>query len=156
MQRITITLDDDLADDLDAWMETHGAQSRSEAMRDLLRRGMAAQTTPPEGAQCYAVVSYVADLTTRNLAARLPQDRLNRHDQAVATLSVPLDHSHAVEVSVMRGEACAISQYAQALFLERGIYHGTLGVIPVEADSHSHSHPEDAHTHHHMRVLPGF
>lgn len=176
MQRTTITLDDELAADLEAWLDAHGAQSRSEAIRDLLRRGLAARAEPPEGAECYGVVSYVADLSTRNLAARLPQGRLDRHDQTVAALSVPLDHRHSVEVAVMRGDARAVTGYAEALFLERGIMHGTLGMIPVTRDdaahvhdtpaaeaaphSHGHDHAEEeeqhAHAHHHMRVLASF
>jgi Arc/MetJ-type ribon-helix-helix transcriptional regulator len=40
MQRITITLDDDLMKDLDAMIATHGYQNRSEAIRDLTRAGM--------------------------------------------------------------------------------------------------------------------
>lgn len=176
MQRTTITLDDELAADLEAWLDAHGAQSRSEAIRDLLRRGLAARAEPPEGAECYGVVSYVADLSTRNLAARLPQGRLDRHDQTVAALSVPLDHRHSVEVAVMRGDARAVTGYAEALFLERGIMHGTLGMIPVARDdaahvhdspaagaephSHGHHHAEEeeqhAHAHHHMRVLASF
>lgn len=157
MQRTTITLDDDLAADLDVWLRAHGAQSRSEAIRDLLRRGMASQAEPPKGAGCYGVVSYVADLSTRNLAARLPQGRLDRHDQTVAALSVPLDHSHSVEVAVMQGDARDVMDYAEALFLERGIMHGTLGLIPVVRDSSAHvHHDEHEHAHHHMRVLQGF
>ena len=40
MQRITITLDDDLMRDLDAMIVEHGYQNRSEAIRDLTRAGM--------------------------------------------------------------------------------------------------------------------
>ncbi len=35
MQRITITLDDDLMEELDAMIATHGYQNRSEAIRDF-------------------------------------------------------------------------------------------------------------------------
>lgn len=40
MQRITITLDDDLMDELDAMIAAHGYQNRSEAIRDFARAGM--------------------------------------------------------------------------------------------------------------------
>lgn len=169
MQRTTITLDDELAAELEAWLAAHGAQSRSEAIRDLLRRGLAARAEPPQGAECFAVVGYVADLSTRNLAARLPQGRLDRHDQTVAALTVPLDHSHSVEVALMRGDARSVTRYAEALFLERGIMHGSLGLIPVEEDFHHHAHegapgasPDRAPTDHdcaghsHLRVRSSF
>ena len=40
MQRITITLDDELMADLDALIAERGYQNRSEAIRDLTRAGM--------------------------------------------------------------------------------------------------------------------
>ncbi|MFT3689419.1 nickel-responsive transcriptional regulator NikR [Paenirhodobacter sp.] len=157
MQRTTITLDNDLAAELDAYIAATGAQSRSEAIRDLLRRGLGARSRAPEGAGCYGVVSYVVDPSVRNLAARLPQGRLDRHDQTVSALSVPLDHSHALEVTVMRGPARVVSDYAEALFLERGVIHGNVALIPVAEDPAHHTHDADApHSHSHPRVLAGF
>ena len=40
MQRITITLDDDLMDELDQMIVEQGYQDRSEAIRDFTRAGM--------------------------------------------------------------------------------------------------------------------
>jgi CopG family nickel-responsive transcriptional regulator len=40
MQRITITVDDDLMVDLDRLIAKRGYQNRSEAIRDLARAGM--------------------------------------------------------------------------------------------------------------------
>ncbi|RWR08784.1 nickel-responsive transcriptional regulator NikR [Paenirhodobacter populi] len=157
MQRTTITLDDDLAAELEAYLARNGGQSRSEAIRDLIRRGLGQSALPPGGAGCYGIVSYVVDQSVRNLAARLPQGRLDRHDQTVAALSVPLDHSHAVEISVMRGAARDVSAYAEALFLERGVMHGALGLIPVAEDTVWHVHNDgSSHAHSHPRVLAGF
>ena len=44
MQRITITVDDDLMDDVDRLIERRGYQNRSEAFRDLARAGLAGIT----------------------------------------------------------------------------------------------------------------
>ena len=70
------------------------------------------------------MISCVIDQSVRNLATRVPQSRLDRHDQTVAALSVPLDHSTSIDVAVMRGRVDDVSSYAEALFLERGIMHG--------------------------------
>ncbi|MPL67226.1 CopG family nickel-responsive transcriptional regulator [Rhodobacter sp. 140A] len=158
MQRTTITLDDDLAAELDAYLDQTGAQSRSEAIRDLLRRALAARPSAPEEAECFGTVSYVVDPSVRSLATRLPQGRLDRHDQTVAALSVPLDHRHALEVAVMRGRVAEVRAYAEALFLERGVLHGTLGLIPVAEDAHHHHVHEGGgnHAHSHLRVLASF
>ena len=40
MQRVTITLDDELMAELDRMIVQHGYQNRSEAIRDFARAGM--------------------------------------------------------------------------------------------------------------------
>jgi CopG family nickel-responsive transcriptional regulator len=157
MHRTTITLDDDLASELDAFMAATGAQSRSEAIRDLVRRALAARPGGPDEASCFGVVSCVIDQSVRGLAARVPQSRLDRHDQTVAALSVPLDHSTVLDVTVMRGHVGSIASYAEGLFVERGVMHGTLGLIPVAESETVHVHNEgEPHAHSHLKVLPSF
>ena len=157
MQRITIAIDDDLAAALDAYIDGTGAASRSEAIRDLMRRGLSARPEAPVDAPCFGIVSYTIDQSVRTLATRVPQGRLDRHDQAVASLSVPLDHTTSVDVTVMRGPAGDVSAYAERLFLERGVMHGTLNLIPVAHDTHVHAHEDGAAgTHTQLRVRSGF
>ncbi|MGR7996746.1 nickel-responsive transcriptional regulator NikR [Xanthobacter sp. ZOL 2024] len=157
MQRTTITLDDDLAADLDAYMQATGAMSRSEAIRDLVRRGLSTRSGRPAEAHCFGIVSCTVDQAVRNLAARVPQGRLERHDQTVAALSVPLDHTTSIDIAVMRGHVADVSAYAEALFLERGVMHGALNLIPVVEDKVPHSHAEGTGTAHtHLRVRSGF
>ena len=148
MQRITITIDDNLAAELDAHMTATGASGRSEAIRDLVRRGLATVRSEPGDERCYGVVSCAVDQSVRQLAARIPQGRLDRHDQTIATLSVPLDHTTSIDVAVMRGRAADVTAYAEALFLERGVMHGSLGLIPVAEDKATHIH-EHGHSHEH-------
>lgn len=158
MQRTTIAIDDDLAAALDAYMEGTGAGSRSEAIRDLVRRGLSARSAAPAEAHCFGVVSCTIDQSVRNLAVRVPQGRLDRHDQAVAALSVPLDHTTSLDVTLMRGHVGEVSAYAEALFLERGVMHGALNLIPIAEDgTPPHAHEDGvAHTHRHLRVRSGF
>lgn len=157
MQRITIALDDALVDDLDAHLNAIGASSRSEAIRDLVRRGLATIPGAPQSAECYGVVSCAIDQSVRNLASRVPQSRLDRHDQTVASLSVPLDHSTSIDVAVMRGNVADVTSYAEALFLERGVMHGALGLVPVARDTVTHMHGDgSSHAHTHLKVKSSF
>ncbi|MCK0206620.1 nickel-responsive transcriptional regulator NikR [Starkeya koreensis] len=157
MQRITIAIDDDFAARLDAHMEASGATSRSEVIRDLVRRGLSARPEGPPSAHCLGVISCTIDQSVRNLAARVPQGRLERHDQTVAALSVPLDHTTSLEVTLMRGHVGDVSAYAEALFLERGVMHGSLALVPVDAGADRHVHNQGAaHEHTHLRVKSGF
>lgn len=157
MQRVTVTIEPALLDELDSYMRLSGATNRSEAVRDLVRRGLSRDGVPSDNSECVGVISYALDPTVRDLGRRVPQSRHAHHDRAVAALSVPLDHAAAVEVSVMRGSVGAVSAYANSLFLERGIRHGQLSLIPVrtEVEFHGHGHGKP-HSHSHLRVQESF
>ncbi|WP_339947491.1 nickel-responsive transcriptional regulator NikR [uncultured Albimonas sp.] len=155
MQRITIAIEDDLLDELDRHMQRSGATNRSEAVRDLLRRALRRDTA--RGADCIGMVSYTLDLSMRDLGRRVPQARHSRHDLAIAALSVPLDHSAAVEVTVMRGKVGDVEDYAHGLFAERGVRHGQLSLVPVEDVEETHPHGSgEAQPHSHLTLKDGF
>ncbi len=59
MQRVTITLDDDLLETLDSLSQRRGYNNRSEAIRDILRSAPAQEATQQHGTQGFAVLSYV-------------------------------------------------------------------------------------------------
>lgn len=154
MRRITITIDDALLARLDALMAASGAQNRSETLRDLVRRALSGQA--PAGAECLGVVSCVVDTARPDLARRLPQHRLAHHDSTIAALSVPLDHGAALEVIVAGGTVGRIDSFANALFLERGVRHGALALVPVERHVERHTHGGETHAHDHLHVRDSF
>src|SRR5690348_6313440 len=81
MQRLTITIDDDLVAEVDAFIAQHGYANRSEAFRDLLRSGLEHAATATAGnRQCIATLSYVYDHAARELPKRLTRDFHQHHD----------------------------------------------------------------------------
>jgi CopG family nickel-responsive transcriptional regulator len=149
MQRITITIDDDLLTTLDALMEQRGYPSRSEALRELCRDGVARKRlAQPDGANCIAALSYVYDHETRALAQRLADAQHNRHDLTVASLHIHLDHNSCLEVAVLRGRVGEVRALADSLTAQRGVRHGSLHLIPAEIDEPDHQHVAgERHTH---------
>ena len=60
MQRLTISLDDAMADEIDAFMIKNGYSNRSEAIRDLVRDALVRTSSKGVAPQnCVAAVSYV-------------------------------------------------------------------------------------------------
>ena len=153
MKRITMTLDDDLLAAVDAHMDASGATNRSEAIRDLVARAL----TPaaPADAACLGVVSYTVDPDMRDLARKIPQVRQDNHDRFAAALSVPVDHSTSVEVAVLKGSVAEVEAIANALFLERGVRHGRLALVPVVVEDSAHAHGNGA-PHRHAKVVNRF
>jgi CopG family nickel-responsive transcriptional regulator len=132
MHRITVTLDDETAGGLDAFMQARGYANRSEAMRDLLRgalRDTGAAQAP--GAPCMAVVSYIYDHHERDLGRRLMQAQHDHHALGVATLHTHLDHDNCLEVVLLRGTAEAVRGFAESLVSERGVRLGGMNLLPL-------------------------
>jgi CopG family nickel-responsive transcriptional regulator len=103
------------------------------------------------------VVTCAFDQSVRNLGSRVQQGRLERHDQTVAAMSVPLYHSTMIEVAVMQGPAAEVQTYEDALLIKRGVMHGTLALIPVVKETMFHAHGVgSAHTHVHLKVQEAF
>ncbi len=130
MQRITITIDDDLLDTLDQMSERRGYQSRSEALRDIVRRTLAEEATGMAEQRGYGVLSYVYEHNTRELAGRLTTSQHHHHELMVSTLHVHLNHDECLEVAILKGDMAEIQHFSSAMTAQRGVRHGHLQCIP--------------------------
>jgi len=133
MQRVTITLDEDLIADLDRLIVQRGYQGRSEAIRDLARAGLAeAREETGDAGDCVAALVYVYDHNARDLASRLTEGYHHHHDLALATLHVHLDADHCMEVTALRGASAEVSHFADHIIAERGVRYGRVVMIPTK------------------------
>ena len=155
MQRMTITLDDDLVADFEKYLADNGYQNRSEAIRDLLRQRIDEQRLAenPSG-NCLANLTYVFNHHERDLASRLTERHHAHHDLNIATLHVHLDHHNCMESVVLRGPLKRVQAFANATIAEPGVRHGNLYVLPVKIAAQKHRHGSDPQAHRHVHVQP--
>lgn len=151
MQRITITIDDDLLDAVDGLVAARGYTSRSEAFRDIVRGMMDSQRTKTPDVPCVATLSYVYDHETRGLASRVTHAHHDHHDMSVATMHVHLDHDACLEVAVLRGSTGDVRAFADGLATQRGVRHAQLHMVPVR-ETAPHTHDDDGHAHTHIHA----
>jgi CopG family transcriptional regulator, nickel-responsive regulator len=152
MKRITVSLDDELVDELDKFQRARGYQGRSEALRDLARAALQQNAQEAPDRACVAALVYVYDHEQRALAARLASAQHHHHDLSVATLHVHLDHESCLEVAVLRGAGAEVRHFADHVVAEKGVRHGQLVVIPVDIAAEAHEHGGHAHPHPHAHV----
>ncbi len=155
MQRMTITLDDDLVADFEKYLADNGYQNRSEAIRDLIRQRIDEQrlTEQPSG-DCLANLTYVFNHHERDLASRLTESHHARHDLNIATLHVHLDHDNCMESVVLRGPVERVHAFANATIAQPGVRHGNLYELPVKIAEQKHKHGAYSGTHRHVHVHP--
>jgi CopG family nickel-responsive transcriptional regulator len=154
MQRITMSLDETLANEFDKLLKRRGYTSRSEAMRDLVRHELEVdRLTQEPKSYCIANLSYVYNHHIRNLAERLTESQHQHHDLVVSTMHVHLDHQHCLETVVLKGPTVDVRAYADSIQAERGVRHVNVNLVSVATnDTHGMAY---RHTHRgHMHLIP--
>ncbi len=147
MERFTISLDEKLASEFDRLIRERGYLNRSEAVRDMLRGKLdTLRVQEKQALYCVANLSYVYNHHERDLAERLTGLQHDHHDLVVASTHVHLDHENCLETVMLRGRTEVVRRFADALIAERGVRHGQVNLVPVEAEAghghgHVHSHP---------------
>ena len=150
MERITISLDESLAEEFDVLIHQHGYENRSEAIRDVLREYIVAKrVSQSRTLNCVASVSFVYNHHERELAKRVNDLQHEHHDLTIASMHAHLDHDHCIETVLLRGKTGDVQAYADKLLAERGIRHGAVNLIPVNIESARHQH-----RHEHVKPAP--
>ncbi len=152
MQRVTITIDDELDAELGRFMAARSYVNRSEAIRDLARAGLQQAAVEVGGPRpCVAALVYVYDHETRELPNRLTRDFHEHHDLAQATLHVHLNHESCLEVTVLKGRGSDVQEFADHIIAERGVRHGHVVYLPADG---AHTYGRDGARNHSHRRRP--
>lgn len=133
MQRVTVTLDEELLGEVDALMRTRGYQNRSEAIRDLTRSGLkqTREEVAPE-APCMGALVYVYDHASRDLSKRLTRHSHEHHELTLSTLHVHINHNSCLEVALLKGQGSALKTFSDEVTSSRNVRYGQLVLIPDE------------------------
>ncbi|MBL8551562.1 MAG: nickel-responsive transcriptional regulator NikR [Hyphomonadaceae bacterium] len=151
MQRITITLEDELLETIDSRARERGYSSRSEAIRDLVRETITRDQPAGSRGDCVAAFTYAYDHHVRDLANRLTHAQHDHHELMISTMHVHLDHETCLEVALMRGRYPAVQEFADAVSSQRGVKHAHLHVIPARISKRRHGRHAPGH-HEHVSV----
>lgn len=86
MERVTISMSDEFAAELSAFMDSAGYANLPEALRDLARLGLQHPRINADSGECFATLSYVFNHQTRELPKRLTGAHHDHHHLHVATM----------------------------------------------------------------------
>ncbi len=141
MQRVTITVDDNLMAEFDRYMETRGYGNRSEAFRDMLRDTLERERREKEAeSDCIACLSFVYAHHERELSQRLTRAQHDHHDLNVSALHVHLDHDNCIEALILRGRVADVRRFADSVTAQTGVRHGNLHIVPLDMDAGVRAH----------------
>ncbi len=133
VERIGVSLDKKLLTKFDKLIGEQGYQSRSEAIRDLVRRQLSAERLGHPKSKAVAAVFLVYDHHSTKLTEKLI-DLQHTHIlasslQVISSLHVHLDEHNCLEVIVLRGRVGEINKVAESILSMKGVKLGRINVV---------------------------
>lgn len=126
--RFGVSLDSDLLEKFDALCDERSYQTRSEAIRDLIRNMLIQKEWEDVGGETAGTLSMVYDHHQSDLAQKLTELQHDYLDIIVASLHVHLDHNNCMEILVLRGIGERLRELGQKLTSTKGVKHGKLNL----------------------------
>ncbi|HTW32141.1 MAG TPA: nickel-responsive transcriptional regulator NikR [Candidatus Sulfotelmatobacter sp.] len=124
LARIGIAIPDDLLGEFDRLIEKRGYATRSEAVRDLVRKELVDEISASANAEVYGTVTLIYDHHARLLLDKLTDIQHQYHDAIMSSVHVHLDHDNCLEVILVRGKSTMVQKLANALIATKGVKHG--------------------------------
>ncbi len=134
--RFGVSIDSGLQESFDRLLTSKGYQSRSEAIRDLIRAAIVEEKLESGDEEMVGTVTLVYNHHVRDLSDKLTEHQHQHHHQVVSALHVHLDAHNCLEVLVLRGKAADIKRIADELIGVKGVKHGRLFMTTANAEHH--------------------
>ena len=133
LERIGVSLEKELLSTFDKLIFEQGYQSRSEAIRDLIRQQLSEARLEDPQAKAVAAVFLVYDHHSTKLTKSLI-DLQHTHTtggtlQVISSLHIHLDEHDCLEVIVLRGRVSEIHQVADRILSMKGVKLGRVNVV---------------------------
>lgn len=126
--RFGVSLDIDLLTRFDDLCREKSYQTRSEAIRDLIRNALVQKEWEDGGEETVGVLSLVYDHHHSDLSQKLTEIQHQALDVIVTSMHIHLDHHNCLEVLVLRGSGQTIRETSQKLISTKGVKHGSLNL----------------------------
>jgi len=152
--RFGISMPQTLIEQFDAAIAEQGYGSRSEAIRDLVRKALLAPSLIRGDQQAAGTIVMVYDHHVSDLPIVLTELQHEYHREINSTMHIHLNHHQCLEVIVVRGIVRKLRELTQRIQVQRGVFYAELSVTHVdgpgeEGRHHEHGHHgRDHHDHH--------
>ena len=129
VNRISISLPDDLHAELDIMVAERGFESRSQAINDMLRQSLVEHKRQISNEVMVGTITILYNNATRGLQKTLADLQYRYLDEVISSLHVHLMDNQTMEVILVQGPAQTVQQIANAIITLRGVITGKLQLI---------------------------
>ncbi len=136
MQRLTISVNKQLALSFDELIKRKGYRNRSEAFRHLLRKTLQQERVSANAAsRCVGCLSYTYDNQKPQPAHRLAEIKHRFLNIIISSSLATVEQAVCMETLVLRGSFDEIAAFADAIAAEEEVDGGHLNLVPIEASA---------------------
>jgi CopG family nickel-responsive transcriptional regulator len=132
IERVGVSLEKELLSAFDKLISSQGYQSRSEAIRDLLRQQLSSERIRNEKTRAIAAVVLVYDHHSTALMERLTDLQHSHLLQTISSLHVHIGHHDCLEVIVLKGRVGEINKMGEKLISIKGVKLGRINLLAAE------------------------
>jgi len=125
--RFGVSMERELVSGFDAQIKKSGYPSRSEAVRDLVRKSLIAEEWRDPDAAVLATVSILYRHHEHHLSDSLADLQHHNHELIISTTHVHLDRDDCLEVVILKGKAGKVRKLTEQMISTKGVRHG--GVV---------------------------
>jgi CopG family nickel-responsive transcriptional regulator len=129
IERVGVSLEKELLGAFDKLIAGKGYQSRSEAIRDLIRQQLSSDRLSNEKAEAVAAVVLVYDHHATAVMERLTELQHSHFIKTISSLHIHLDHHDCLEVIVLRGKVGEINRMGDKLVSIKGVKLGRINLL---------------------------
>jgi CopG family transcriptional regulator, nickel-responsive regulator len=129
IERVGVSLEKALLGAFDKLIAGKGYQSRSEAIRDLIRQQLSSDRLSNEKAEAVAAVVLVYDHHATAIMERLTELQHSHFLKTISSLHIHLDHHDCLEVIVLRGKVGEINRMGDKLVSIKGVKLGRINLL---------------------------
>ena len=132
VERIGVSLDKKLLSQFDKLIKKQGYQSRSEAIRDLIRDSLSKELLENPTSQATAGVFLIYDHHATKLSQKLIDLQHNHLLQVIASTHVHLDHHNCLEVIILKGKVKEIEKLGNNIASLKGVKLSRMNIMATD------------------------
>lgn len=122
--RASLSIERDLMERFDRFVQESGHQNRSEAVRDLIRARLVEDSWDDGPDDAVATVTLLYDHSQRRLSRQIEEHGHVHHDVVISSMHIHVSADACLEVVVLRGRPAEIKHVANHLIGLPGVLHG--------------------------------
>ncbi len=126
VERVGVSFEPELLERFDSLVSSQGYPSRSEAIRDLIRKAIIESEVEEGSGEVIGTLTFIYDHHEGDVNNRLINLQHDHHQEILFTTHVHMDHDMCLEILIVKGPSVEIRNLTDNIKAIKGVKHGEL------------------------------